>query len=120
MLNKQKLSSRITIAGLIVLLAFLSNWKYKQWKNESQIQRQKQSLEQQADSLQKKNNELSKSLEYLNSTDFKENVARQQLNLKKQGERVYSFADAPATTKQEQKTAQDSNAKKWLSYFFTN
>jgi len=121
MISKQTLSSKITIFGLIILLAFLADWKYRQWAGEKLIQAQKQSLQQEADALQKKNNELSQSLQYLNSDSFKESVARQQLNLKKPGEQVYSFADAGQTGQpQNQSSAGQSNAKKWLNYFFAN
>lgn len=119
MLNKKLLSSKITLLGLVVLLAFLTNWKYKQLKNENQIEKQKQSLELQADQLQKKNSELTKSLEYLNSASFKESAARQQLDLKKQGEQVYTFSDAQVNPSRPIQNASPSgNAKKWLGYFF--
>lgn len=121
MLSKHTLSSKITIVGLLILLAFLANWKYKQWESEKQVSAQRQSLQRQADALQKKNDELSQSLGYLNSDSFKESVARQQLGLKKQGEQVYTFADAPQTDQgQNQKASAESNPKKWLDYFFSN
>lgn len=121
MISKQTLSSKITIAGLLILLAFLSNWKYRQWAGEKLITRQKQELQQQADVLQKKNNDLNQSLQYLNSGSFKESVARQQLNLKKPGEQVYTFVDAAQTAQpQNQASQQPSNAQKWLDYFFAN
>jgi len=118
---KSKLSSKIAIFGLLVLLAFLADWKYKQWNSENLIQEQKNSLQQQADILQKKNDELSQSLQYLNSDSFKESVARQQLNLKKQGEVEYTFADQPAAAPLPAKDSSGgSNPKKWLDYFFSN
>lgn len=122
MISKQTLSSKITIVGLVILLAFLGDWKYKQWSSEKLIQKQKLDLQQQADVLQKKNNELSQSLQYLNSDTFKESVARQQLNLKKPGEQVYTFVDAPQNSQALIAGSQNStsNAKKWLDYFFAN
>jgi len=119
MISKQALSSKITIVGLLILLIFLADWRYRQWASEKVIQAEKKDLQQQADSLQKKNDELSQSLQYLNSDSFKESVARQQLDLKKQGEQVYTFVDA-AQTGQPQVPASSGggNAKKWLDYFF--
>jgi len=117
--SKQALSSKLAITGLFLLLIFLGDLKFKQWLNARQIEKQRQSLQQQADELQKKNDELNQSLQYLNSSSFKERVARQQLDLKKQGEQVYSFSDAPqvlgASTQ-----PQESNFKKWWDYFFTD
>jgi cell division protein FtsB len=121
MISKQTLSSKIAVVALLLLLVFLSYSKYKQWSAQKLIQAQKQDLQQQADALQKKNDELNQSLQYLNSDTFKESVARQQLGLKKQGEQVYSFADASQTGQlQGQNQQSQSNAKKWLDYFFAN
>jgi cell division protein FtsB len=121
MISKQTISSKIAVVGLLILLAFLADWKYRQWASEKLISAQKQDLQQQADALQKQNNELSQSLQYLNSDSFKESVARQQLGLKKPGEQVYTFVDSPQTNQpQSQAGAGQSNPKKWLDYFFEN
>ncbi len=118
---KNNLSSKVAIFGLVVLLVFLADWKYKQWSSENLIDKQKLSLLTQADALQKKNSELTQSLEYLNSTTFKESVARQQLNLKKQGEQVYTFTDTPEANISAGLSVNNSaNATKWLNYFFGN
>ncbi len=121
MLSKQTLSSKIALIALALLMIFLGNLKYKQWKSQRQIEAEKLSLQDQADRLQKKNDELNQSLQYLNSTGFKERVARDQLGLKKEGEQVYSFSDAPqvagATT---DKQNAPGNVQKWWDYFFTN
>jgi cell division protein FtsB len=118
---RQTLSSKIALIGLVIMLALLIDWKYKQIKSENLIQVQKENLQQQADALEKKNNELSQSLQYLNSDSFKEGVARQQLDLKRQGETVYAFADAPqSTSAQTQNDSSESDSKKWLDYFFGN
>ncbi|MBI5530103.1 MAG: septum formation initiator family protein [Candidatus Doudnabacteria bacterium] len=77
-------------------------------------------MRQQADALQKKNDDLSQSLQYLNSPSFKERVARQQLNLKKDGEQVYGFTDGNGSSTDSQVAIKTSNAKKWWDYFFTN
>ena len=120
-LSKQNLKSKLAIFLLFILLAFLGNLKYQQWKNQKKIEAEKQSLQKQADSLMKKNNELSESLEYINSPNFKERVARQQLNLKKEGETVYSFIELKNTNENtEQQNKGESNASKWWNYFFVN
>lgn len=115
---KQTISTKFAIAALLILLLFLADLKFKQWKNQRQIEQQKQSLQQQTDALQKKNDELSQSLDYLNSPTFKESVARQQLGLKKQGEQVYSFSNATQTDQGGQSQTSSNNLKKWWNYFF--
>ena len=117
MLSRRAISSKIAIAALLALLVFLGNIKFKQWQKQRQIEREKQTLERQADALEKKNRELSQSLQYLNSLSFKERVAREQLGLKKQDEQVYSFSSAPEVLAAFD-GKQEANWKKWLDYFF--
>ncbi len=119
MFSKKTISSKIAIAALLILLVFLGNLKLKQWRAQRQIEKEKLSLKEQAEGLQKKNNELNQSLQYLNSTGFKERVARQQLDLKKQGEQVYSFSDAPKVAgASTEKASGPGNIQKWWDYFF--
>src|SRR3989344_446108 len=113
-------SSKIVLLGLVVLLGFLGSLKYRQWRDQKSIEKEKQSLQQQTDALEKKNKELENSLSYLNSSSFKERVARQQLNLKKTGEIVYSFsensgADDGGTSALANKKI--GNLEKWWNYF---
>jgi cell division protein FtsB len=120
MLTKQAISSKIAICGLLILLVFLADLKYRQYQAQHAIEGQMQNLQQQADSLQKKNDQLSQSLQYLNSPAFKETVAREDLGLKKSGEDVYSFGNQqPAVNPQTTgDVTKPSNFQKWWNYFF--
>ncbi len=118
---KRVLSSKITIGALLVLLAIFTNLKFRQWQQQQEVEKLKASLMQQEDSIQKKNQDLSTSINYLNSEDFKEQVARQQLNLKKEGEIVYTFTQnnvAATTTNFAAATKPIPNQGKWWNYFF--
>lgn len=120
---KRLLSSKLVIGLLVILLAFLGNVKYRQWKIKQAIEKEKQDLSQQAANLEKKNTELSQSLSYLNSGGFKERVAREQLGLKKDGEQVFDFSSAGAPPADQAGTAGaggQSNFQQWLNYFFGN
>lgn len=88
-------------------------------------------LQKQASDLQKKSNDLQNFISYLNTDDYKEKTARNQLNLQKNGEFVYSFADQgnsnaspdisqaqPNNLISEQSNVSDS--RKWWNYFFNN
>jgi cell division protein FtsB len=111
----------MAICGLILLLVFLGDLKFRQWQNQRAIEKQELSLQQQADSLQKKNDQLSQSLQYLNSSDFKEEVARQQLGYKKDGETVYGFsADGQETAQNTVAQSGAGDAGKWWNYFFSD
>lgn len=89
-------------------------------------------------STQGKNNDLNKLISYLNSNQFVEQQARENLNLKKDGEQVVVLRDlngplgtenqpangadksvfsVPGLEKAEAK-AEVSNPRKWLNYFW--
>ncbi len=121
MSSQQMVSSKITLVALSALLAYLGIAKFRQYQNQRQVEKQEQSLELQANALQSQNDKLSQQLQSVNSADYKEQVARELLGYKKQGEVVYGFSDAPATESQGQNSpAVTNNAQKWWSYFFGN
>ena len=114
------LSSRLTVFFLLIILGFFVNLKYQQHRQEQAIELEKSELLAQADSLERKNLELQQSLELINSSGFKEKVARQQLNLKKTGEEIYSFIENPLKAGQpdsRQGSSSQKNWQKWLEYF---
>ena len=120
MTSKQLLSSKLTIVLLTILLGFFTNMKFQQWNTQKAINKEKQNLSNQAAALEQKNNELSQSLSYLNSSDFKERVARQQLGLKKEGEKVFDFSEAPVPSGNSlaaNSANGKSNYQKWWNYF---
>ncbi len=119
MFNKTLLNSKYFLVLLVILFGFLANLEFKQFRDQKAIEAQKADLQQQADSLLKKNRELNESLSYLNSPEFKERVARQQMNLKKEGEVVYGFTEAGGNVPQgSQPQSKESNFVKWWKYFF--
>ncbi len=119
---KQILSSKIVLVLLAALSLFFGNLKYQQYRQQQAIEKEKQSLTSQEQQLTKNNQQLSDSLTYLTSDDFKQRVARVQLNMKKDGEVVYNFTDAPAEQNPQTGAAAtgSSNPQKWWNYFFKN
>jgi cell division protein FtsB len=105
---------------LVILLGFLANVKYQQYRIQKSIENEKNNLSQQAASLEKRNQELSQSLSYLSSSDFKEKVAREQLGLKREGEIVFDFSRSEGQTEVPSAEAAlkgKSNFQKWWVYF---
>lgn len=122
-MNKKKiLSSKATVVLLAVLLVLLGNAKYKQWKNQQNIEKEKLNIIAQAEQLEKKNAELKESLSYLDSVNFKERLARQQLNLKREGEVVFNFSEVSGVQDglDAKKRNNKNNLQKWLEYFTSN
>jgi cell division protein FtsB len=123
MFSKITLSSKLTIALLVLSLALFGQLKFKQWKSQKAIEAEKENLYRQQQQLSKKNEDVNASLEFLKSADFKEKVARQQLNLKREGEVVYTFSEyqeAGAGQASAASPSKGSNIRKWWDYFFTS
>ncbi len=102
---------------------FLAVIETRQFLEERGIEKEKQGLQQQADELSKKNSDLQSSIAYLQTNDYKEKTAREQLNLRKDGEFVYSFSNqnVDGTGAAQGSTAASdeiSNPHKWWNYFF--
>lgn len=119
--SKKILSSKFSIFGLTLLLVFLGNFKFQQWQDEKEIQKQVDSLIAQKEEREKKSQELKQTVEYFSSNAFKEKVAREQLGFKKNGETVFGFSEQNINEASSSELKKNpSNAEKWWDYFFAN
>lgn len=116
---RQIISSKIFILSSCFLVLFLSVIKYRQIKHQNEIEKEKNLIIEQIETLQKKNQEFADSLKYLNTTEYKEKVGRQQLNLKKLDEQVFSFAKSLEPNVDSLKTLKGPkyNLTQWIKYF---
>jgi cell division protein FtsB len=124
----------LVLALFILLLIPLS----KNISARFRINQEIKGLEAEIASTQNKNNDLNKLITYLNSDQFVEQQARENLNLKKEGEEVVvlrglngtedpakqpapeadkSVFSVPGLEKAEAK-AEVSNPQKWINYFW--
>jgi len=95
---------------------------YRNRKIEADISK----LNQEKEKIQKENEALSKSIAFFETSQYQEKVAKQKLNLQKADENVVIVKPAPeqekteATpeSKEEIKTPEVPNYKKWLNLFF--
>ncbi len=111
--------------------------EFNQFRQKYAVQKEIDSLSAQAQSLQKNNNDLQSFIAYLKTDEYKQKAAREQLNMKKDGEVVYSFAKPAASTQVSANTpsgetsmadantnssssSQPSNLQKWWNYFFVH
>ncbi len=111
----------ILVCVLIASTIVFGKMHYNQWQKKRQIASEIKALTGQQQSLQQKNQELAESLAYLSSGNYKERIARQQLNLKKDGEVVYNFNEpqvAGASTEAPPKIGAGTRVKEWWLYFF--
>lgn len=117
---KEYFSRKSVIFLLVCLTAFLGYLRFVQYRQKASIDSERASLESQISSVERKNQEMEASIKYLSSLSSKEKVAREQLNLKKQGEKVYSFTQIDGRGGVSAKYAADdksSNPAKWWRYF---
>lgn len=117
------LKNKIILILLIILLAVLGQQKLRQYKLQKSIEKEKQKLQEQLDALQGKNEDLKQTLSFLDSPTYKELVAKQQLNMQKDGEEVYNFIQNPNQNFNQQDQHYEpkkSNFQKWVSYFLNS
>ncbi len=114
------LSSTPIIITLVVILAGISILEFRQWRKRRQIQVEIAHITQQQAEYQQKNKDLEQSLSLLNTQNYKEKIAREQLNLKKDGEIVVNFSNAAGPLAQSAPEALQTNPQKWWRYFFHN
>lgn len=116
---REKLSTKTALLLLAFLAAFFGYLRWQQYRQRMSIETEKNNLEAQIAGVEKKNQEMEAQIKYLSSLSSKEKVAREQLNLKKQGERIYSFTleDRAQALVAGASTGNESNPVKWWRYF---
>gem|GEM_PF-4916506 len=98
-----------------------------QWQKQQAIQHEISELTRQSTSLSEKNDLMKQTLAYLHTNNYKESIARKDLNLKENGEIVINFTENP-TASSTQTDASTMYSKKgpmynlleWWNYFFPN
>lgn len=115
---------RLLVTGLLVTLVWLAAMQYRQWRQERAIDQQIQSLESQQRTIVSQNEELANSLRYFTTDAYAEQVAKTELNQKRDGEMVIQFGGSTSTTKAVSGEPQPSapsamkNVLAWWTYFF--
>lgn len=113
------LSLTPVIAVLVIVLLVVSTLQIIQWRKRRLISAEIEQIKQQQAAVQQKNKDLESSLSLLNTTDYKEKIAREQLNLKKEGEIVVNFPMVLGAAENTQQI-ELSNSQKWWQYFFNH
>lgn len=112
---KSRVATWVLILGIILVLVGFGRVSLQKYKIDKEIGK----LQEQANKIQKDNEQLSHLIKYFNTEDYQEKQAREKFNLKKEGEFVVGLPEG--STQDEDNIlaeSQLSNAKKWFSYFF--
>lgn len=110
----------IIILLLIISLAYTGRALFLQQQKQRKVDAEIQALKNQAAEIEQKNQNLSQSLDFLQSTAYKEHIARESLNMKAEGEIAVSFvpgADGDKAVGSQVKISVP-NPVKWWYYFF--
>ncbi|MBI5733556.1 MAG: septum formation initiator family protein [Candidatus Kerfeldbacteria bacterium] len=119
-------TSRLFMMAAVVALLLVGFGVVKGIIRYNELHSEINKIENDISTLESQNQELNRLLAYLATPEFKERVARLQFNMQKPGEHVIVVpgiddvgTSAAATTKTSNlTTAQPTNWKKWLKYFF--
>lgn len=127
-------ASKLILGGTLILLVLISVGLSKAVYKRYQIQKEIAAIRKEIEKAEGKNRELMQFIEYLKTSAFQEKMARQKLNLKREGENVIivpSKKEDEETIivkkdKNEEETPDLSlhsrleNPKKWWHFFFSN
>lgn len=123
-------NSRLVWPIVFLTLFILGLFGYsisKEMNKKKQVEKEIDSLKEQAEKIDKENMALEERISYLGSKDYQEMQAKDKLNLQSPGESVVVIAEGPVKSKKNfedvisppaESPARTSNFKKWLDYFF--
>lgn len=111
-------SNRFVLLLLVGSLSFLGFSQYKQWQQRQKINAQIRSLKEEANAVEEKNKQLEDSLQYLSSSGASERLARQQMNMKKEGEIPVVFVPNQSSESSTVAEPKLKNWQLWWNYFF--
>ena len=117
------LASGLFIAAGLAMAVFLGVALGKETYRKYQIQKEIDSLQQEAEEVNEKNQELKRLIEYCQTDAYKELEARKKLGLQKEGEKVVIIKPTPENYLQgisnleSAENKDDSNPRKWWGYF---
>lgn len=114
-------SSKIFLISTALILIILGVAEIRQLSTRQAINKEIATLKAQEQEYEQKTQDIETSLDALNIPEYKEKLARRQLNLKKDGEIVVNYPPNSSLTQDKSDTPQTvPNYKKWWDYFFSN
>jgi cell division protein FtsB len=113
------LKSRFASVVLVVAFAIVAFVTVELYWQKREVDSEISRLQQQADVLNKDNQQLSELIKYLDTPEYKEKEAREKLNLKREGEEVVVLPETDESgSVAGASSGSESNPQKWFSYFF--
>lgn len=111
-------SSPLIKIFLLIIIAFLVFADIKVYKDKKKFDSQVNSLKEKIEAMQKKNNVLEQGIARADDKDYIEKIAREELDLQIEDEKVVSFITPKSQQKEETNTNINYwNPKNWLGWF---
>jgi cell division protein FtsB len=112
--------SRVTTVLMSIALLFVMVLAAKILIQKYKIDQEVAKMQNQVQTIKKDNLQLGDLIKYFNTADYQEKAAREQLNLKKDGEFVVGLPQSDgAVSGVQTQAANSSNFKNWFNYFFS-
>ncbi len=129
-MKKNSLSIWFFSILVMIAIAALAYYSWKEKKREKNINAEIESLRREAEAIRNSNRSLRERIEYFQTPEFRESVAKEKLNLQKQDEQVviikpsqYYESKTETETKineTESLKADEPNYIKWWKIFFNH
>lgn len=120
MKTSQILQSKWALGIVLLLVLAMGAIQFTQWQKRRAIDHEVAELTNTQKQLESKNLELEESLKFFASDAYKEQIARQQLGLQKDGEIAIRMPNNIVQDKNIIQPLKISNPKKWWNYLFHN
>ena len=104
----------VLLALMVVVLLGRMSWRV--WQRQREAVQTLESLKLRVETLKKQKEDLERKIQEVNEVDYLEKIGREELNLKKPGEKVVAFVQAPVVVS-EKKSVPLSWWQKWLKSF---
>ena len=122
------LRSKLFIYSAVILALLSITALWREVSGTIKTKKQIAQLQKEAADLETRNNQLKQLIDYLDSPEYKEKAAREQLNLQSPGEVAVALPDADTqvlaaqaqsgTDDNHESQTDDSNFSRWWNYFF--
>ncbi len=111
--------SKLFLSGVLIVLLGVFALELQQWQQRHKVDTEINHLKAEQAELEAKNKALQESLQYFSSESYKEKLAREQLDLKKEGEIVVNFpTDGIPKSDEPKAEGPRTNPQKWWQYIF--
>jgi cell division protein FtsB len=126
-MNKKSLISILAVAMGVPAIIYVAYRAVQEGKRNKEINDEIRIMQEEAERIRRDNKDLRSKISYFETPDYQEKVAKEKLNLQKEGEQVVIIKPSPSAGTREDAFGLEStevsgdsrpNYRKWWDYFF--